>query len=78
MVCAIKEFATDDDMILVHDGVQPFINEDVISACIKSVKEKGSAITAVPAIETIVTQGDGKISSITDRSKCFHARAPVL
>ena len=75
-VCAIKEFASNDDVVLVHDGVRPFINEDVISACIKSVKEKGSAITVVPAIETIVTQENDKIASITDRSKCFHARAP--
>lgn len=75
-VCAIKEFASNDDVVLVHDGVRPFINEDVISACIKSVKENGSAITVVPAIETIVTQENGKIASVTDRSKCFHARAP--
>lgn len=56
--------------------MRPFINEDVISECIKTVKEKGSAITVVPAIETIVTLDDGKIQSITDRSKCFYARAP--
>ena len=75
-LCAIKEFADDKDIVLVHDGVRPFINEDVISSCIESVKQHGSAITVVPAIETIVTQEDGKINSITDRSKCYHARAP--
>lgn len=73
---AISEFSDDDSTVLIHDGVRPFINEDVISACIKSVKEHGSAITVVPAIETIVTLENGKINSITDRSKCFHARAP--
>ena len=48
----------------------------MISACIKSVKDHGSAITTVPATETIITTENDKITSITDRSKCQLARAP--
>ena len=73
---AIRGYAPDDSVVLVHDGVRPFVNEQLISACIKSVKEHGSAITVTPAIETIVTTEGGKITSITDRSKCYHAKAP--
>ena len=75
-LCATNEYAEKDSIVLVHDGVRPFINEDVISACIKSVKEHGSAITTVPATETIVTTENNKIATITDRSKCQLARAP--
>lgn len=75
-LCAIKEFAPDDSIVLVHDGVRPFVNDELISNCIQSVKEHGSAITVTPAIETITTIQDGKITSITDRSKCFLAKAP--
>ena len=75
-LCAIKEFASDDSIVLVHDGVRPFVNENIITECIMSVQEHGSAITVTPAIETIATINDGKISSITDRSKCYHAKAP--
>lgn len=75
-ICAIKKFAPDDSIVLVHDGVRPFVTEALISDCIKSVKEHGSAITVTPAIETIATIENGKISTITDRSKCFHAKAP--
>ena len=74
---SIKSFDNDEkSIVLIHDGVRPFINSDVISACIASVKENGSAITVVPATETIITSENGKISSITDRSKCCLARAP--
>lgn len=74
---AIKSFDKDEkSIVLIHDGVRPFINEDVITSCIKSVKENGSAITVVPATETIITSENGKISTITDRSKCCLARAP--
>lgn len=75
-LCAVKEFSDLNDIVLVHDGVRPFVNESLISDCIKTVKEKGSAITVTPAIETIVTLENGKIGTITDRSKCFHAKAP--
>lgn len=73
---ALEEISPKDSIVLIHDGVRPFINEEVITACIESVKTNGSAITVVPAIETIVTLDNGKIQSITDRSKCYHARAP--
>ena len=73
---AIHKYASEDSIILVHDGVRPFINENLISECIKSVEKYGSAITVTPAIETIVTTSEGKITSITDRSKCYHAKAP--
>lgn len=75
-VRAIREFAPEDSIVLVHDGVRPFVNESLISDCIKCVKEHGSAITVTPAIETITTIDNGKIVTITDRSKCFHAKAP--
>lgn len=73
---AVKEISNEEDIILVHDGVRPFVNTDLISNCIKCVKEHGSAITVTPAIETIVTLDDGRVESITDRSKCFLAKAP--
>lgn len=75
-LCAVRRFAPEDSFVLVHDGVRPFVNESLISECIQCVKEHGSAITVTPAIETIVSTADGKITSITDRSKCYHAKAP--
>lgn len=75
-LCAIKKFTPDDSAVLVHDGVRPFVSEQLISDCIACVQKNGSAVTVTPAVETIVMQEGGKITSITDRSKCFHAKAP--
>ena len=73
-LCALSDFAPEDS--LVHDGVRPFVTDTLISDCIKSVKKNGSAITVTPAIETIVELNGKKVESITDRSKCYHAKAP--
>lgn len=75
-LCALSDFAPEDSIVLVHDGVRPFITDSLISDCIKSVKKFGSAITVTPAIETIVELEGKKIKTVTDRSKCYHAKAP--
>ena len=75
-LCTLSDFAPKDSIVLVHDGVRPFVTDTLISDCIKSVKKNGSAITVTPAIETIVELNGKKISAITDRSKCYHAKAP--
>ena len=75
---AIKNDVPDDSVILIHDGVRPLITSKLISDCISSVISYGSAITVTPEIETVVSVdgSDNKITGITDRSKCFHAKAP--
>lgn len=64
-------------VVLIHDGVRPLINETLITNCITAVKERGSAITVSPAIETIlIKNGDGNIGNILKRSDCEMAKAP--
>ncbi|OUP49750.1 2-C-methyl-D-erythritol 4-phosphate cytidylyltransferase [Lachnoclostridium sp. An181] len=76
-IVAAQEVSDEDAIVLIHDGVRPLINAQLISDCINTVKEKGNAITVTPAIETIVSANeDNKIVSITDRSECMLARAP--
>jgi 2-C-methyl-D-erythritol 4-phosphate cytidylyltransferase len=73
----IKKLYSDDTIVLINDGVRPLIDQELISDCIQMVNNKGSAITVTPAIETILyLDNDNKVEAITDRSKCFNAKAP--
>jgi 2-C-methyl-D-erythritol 4-phosphate cytidylyltransferase len=75
--CCIQARVPDDSIVLIHDGVRPLITQELISRCIQSVVSHGSAITVTPEVETVVSlDNEGKVVSITDRSKCFHAKAP--
>ncbi len=66
-----------DIIVLIHDGVRPLINEQLISDNILCVRENGSAITIVPATETIATVDDCKrVTAVTDRAMYYIARAP--
>lgn len=71
------ELYSNDTICLMHDGVRPMIDHDIISRNIESVEKYGSAVTVAPAIETIAVRGiDNKVGQIIDRSKCQMAKAP--
>lgn len=72
----VHELFGDENIVLIHDGVRPLINEDVITRCIESVKSHGNAITVAPAIETIFVKKDNKVGKIFKRSKCLMGKAP--
>lgn len=74
-LCSIN--VGEDAVVLIHDGVRPLINEKIISDCITSVNNYGTAITVAPAIETIVRQDENEnITETIARSECMLARAP--
>lgn len=71
------ELFPSQSVILVHDGVRPLINAEIISNCIEKTVESGSAITVAPAVETVVINDrNNDVTEILDRSKCMLARAP--
>lgn len=74
---AEKHKESEKDIVLIHDGVRPNIDEELISANISTVKEKGNSISCSPAIETVLLVNEDKnIRHVEDRSMCFYAKAP--
>ncbi|MFH1655469.1 MAG: 2-C-methyl-D-erythritol 4-phosphate cytidylyltransferase [Candidatus Omnitrophota bacterium] len=49
----LKAVNKDADLVLIHDGVRPFISSKIISLAIKAAKKFGAAVVAVPAKSTI-------------------------
>ena len=75
---AAKEIAGDEkSIVLIHDGVRPLINEQVITDNIESVKNNGSAITSAVVKETImVVKEDNSIDYVPERANSRVAKAP--
>lgn len=74
---AMKGNTHEDDIVLIHDGVRPLINEDLISRNIQMVKECGNAITAEAVRESVVRSMDGKnIADVPPRNQMYVAKAP--
>lgn len=79
-LCAAEAYAKEQDeknpIVLIHDGVRPLITEETITDNIAKVKECGSCITTVPAIETVIVNKHDGTLDIPKRSDCLMARAP--
>lgn len=70
----IKAVSDNTDIILVHDGVRPFIKKEIIEDAIKSVEITGSVATAVKVKDTIkYTKDGGKIVESTPRRENLRA-----
>lgn len=75
IVSAANNFS-EDDMVLIHDGVRPLINEKTILDNIETVELYGSCITCIPATETLVVKQEDESLEIPARNNSLIARAP--
>jgi len=65
-----------DDIVLIHDGVRPLINSDLISANIDAVKKNGNAITIEALPESVVRVDGDCITEVPPRAEMYSAKAP--
>ena len=65
-----------DDIVLVHDGVRPLIDEKLIADNIACVKANGNSVTVANAAETVVLLGGDVVDKVMDRKFCRLAKAP--
>lgn len=76
-LAAMKSTCEDDEIVLIHDGVRPLINEELITRNIEAVKKYGTAITVEAARESVVRCIDGKnVSEVPPRGEMYTAKAP--
>lgn len=77
-ICAAKEIAGDEkSIVLIHDGVRPLINSELLTKNIHDVEKFGSSITSGIVKETIVEiYDDGGIKTVPDRAHSRVAKAP--
>lgn len=76
-LAAAKSGRSEDAVVLVHDGVRPFVTQKLVSQVIAAVREHGSAATCTPLFETPVISHDGRtVEETPERSLCFTAQAP--
>lgn len=74
---AAEVYGTVNNIVLIHDGVRPLINDKLITDNIESVKEYGSAITVTKAKETVIlVDNDGHVCDVPSRSHSRNAQAP--
>lgn len=54
----LKGKIKDDDIVIIHDGIRPMIDEEVLSDVIVTCKLHGNAVTSLPYTEQIFKKED--------------------
>ncbi|MCR5238326.1 MAG: 2-C-methyl-D-erythritol 4-phosphate cytidylyltransferase [Lachnospiraceae bacterium] len=62
-VYRLEGVASDDDIVIIHDGIRPLIDDTVLSDLIIKCEKYGNAVTAMPYNEQIFV-ADDEISTI--------------
>ncbi len=64
------------DVVLVHDGVRPFLTPSLVRAVAEAAARDGSATAAVPLAETVKSGERGWVVTTLDRSHLYSIQTP--
>lgn len=73
----LQQVAADTEIILIHDGVRPFVTEDILNISIETALEMGGCVAGVPAKDTIkVCDGENIAIATPDRNALWQIQTP--
>ena len=68
--------AGEDDLVLIHDGVRPFVSTRMLEDAAAAAREGGAAVVAVPVKDTVKVVRDGVIKETPAREELWLAQTP--
>ncbi|MBT5027181.1 MAG: 2-C-methyl-D-erythritol 4-phosphate cytidylyltransferase [Nitrospina sp.] len=72
-----QALAKDTDIVLVHDGVRPFLSQGMIQETIHCAEKFGAAITAIPVNDTLKqVDSSGLVQRTVDRDGLWRVQTP--
>lgn len=75
----LQRAKAETDLVLIHDGVRPFVSREVVLATVEAAKEWGAAIAAVPVIDTIKrVDTDGFVVEALQREQLWSVQTPQV
>ena len=64
-------------IVIIHDGVRPFANKEMIKSCVTGAKKHGACIIGVPAQDTLKKISSlGNIEKTIERNNIWLAQTP--
>ena len=73
---ALRDAVNDDDIILIHDGVRPFVTETMLKESIAMACSRDGALVAVPVKDTIKNVRSGVVIDTPERETLWQAQTP--
>nr|WP_297572741.1 2-C-methyl-D-erythritol 4-phosphate cytidylyltransferase [uncultured Peptostreptococcus sp.] len=73
----IGAISDDTNIVLIHDGARPFVDEDIITRSILESLDCGATCVGVPSKDTVkIVDSDNRVVQTPDRSLVWCAQTP--
>lgn len=73
----IDALSRDANIVVIHDGVRPFVTREMIEDSIHSAQRFGAVVMAMPVKETIkIANADGTVLQTLDRESLWQIQTP--
>jgi 2-C-methyl-D-erythritol 4-phosphate cytidylyltransferase len=74
-----QQIANDNDLILIHDGVRPFVKKELIANLVKEAKKNNAVVAGIPAKDTVKeVDKDGYVLNTLTRDKIWLIQTPQV
>ena len=68
---------TNTDIVLIHDGARPFVNQDIIRRCMQEVQKYQACVVGMPVKDTIkIADEEGYAKQTPDRKNVWMIQTP--
>jgi len=74
----LKSIDANADVVVIHDGVRPFVRSQEIDRIVRICQKEGPVIFALPVKETIKRVEEGKVMTTLDRSRIWSVQTPQV
>lgn len=72
----IRTYASDEDVVLIHDAARPLVSTRMVSECIEGCREHEGVMPALSVKDTVYYGTAGRIESLLERNRVIAGQAP--
>lgn len=62
-ILALKGKCREDDIVIIHDSIRPFVSEEIISDSIRVCRQRSMGVAAVRTMDTVMRTDDGFVGT---------------
>jgi len=64
------------ELVMVHDGVRPFISQEIMIRAIRETRKRGATIVGIPITATVKQVINGKVGATLNRNELWEIQTP--
>jgi 2-C-methyl-D-erythritol 4-phosphate cytidylyltransferase len=73
----LKTLSAETELVVIHDGVRPFLSHEMLERCILGAQKHGACIAAIPVSETLKSADENDcVVTTMDRHQIYSAQTP--